>query len=147
MQPLSATSLTPESPITETPQTSQTPQIPQSSWSRKLFFIPSRFRRPKFLSPAAVVPSSSESSDPIPLQVSVLILMPSLDARTRPRSREFPAPSPSLPDSGLGGKQGKVYEEEDEDEEGSPDVAFGVVVLPWRKANDEVGQAADSSVI
>lgn len=68
--------------------------------------------------------------------------MPSPDARLRPRPRD--SPSPSLPHPGLHSDlPGKIFEEEnEEEEEGPPDVAFGVVVLPWRKAEME-GETKD----
>jgi hypothetical protein len=135
MQPLSAMSLNPEFTTIGAPQTSPPPHAPSRFHRLKLFSSSAKTPPPSLVPPPPVLLQR--------LQVSVLISMPSLSSRMEPPSRDSltQLPVQSNPD-----RSEEQHTEDsrltvDDEEEGAPDVAFGIVVLPWRKAedNDEIG--------
>ncbi|KAF8490038.1 hypothetical protein JB92DRAFT_3011193 [Gautieria morchelliformis] len=140
-------SLNPESTAVGTPQTSP------SLGSQTPSHAPSRFHRLKSFSSGAKAPPTSlvpPPHDPLHrLQVSVLISMPSISSRIVP-SRDSPAqlPVPPNPDHSEEQHTEDNHVTVEEEEEGAPDVAFGVVVLPWRKEEDdgEIGQTTISVI-
>lgn len=134
VKPLSVTCLTPEPPAPTGTQASQN----QTS------DIPSRFHRSKLLPRQTTTASPTTLPRPLDrLQVSVLISMPSLHPQ-----RDSLTPFVTLPDPTLTSKTLQKEAEVDleyEEEEGAPDIAFGVTVLPWHKVENgfEVGPIND----